>query len=299
MVSRALRALVTIALVLTARVADAAPRLSWSAPPGCPLAERVREAYRELSDGAANDTSVGASAAVRADGDRFALHLELSSDSGSSTLDLAAARCETLADVVALQMALAADAARVVAMPVATRGPFSRRVPMARLGIAGAAGVSVGPLPGAALGLRVLARLSLPFLGIEAGAGYLFPRSAHYGAPHEGVGADLDLTFGALRACSPRGEERVTLDVCAGANMGSLRATGSGLAPSFTTRQLWSAFTLSPGVTAALTPEIALHGEIEASLAVTRPEVHARNLDTLFVAERAGVSCWLGASASF
>jgi hypothetical protein len=101
-----------------------------------------------------------------------------------------------------------------------------------------------GSLPRAALGFAVGAGLRWSALELR-GAGIWLP--ARYGAVGDlgggTAGADIGLLAGSTSVCAPLRlrAETVELDVCAGGELGRLRATGTGVLRPYRKSRLWSA----------------------------------------------------------
>lgn len=94
--------------------------VQWEAPAGCPDAAAVRaRVVRLVGEAAAGAARLTARAAVRAEGGRWALDLELSGETGTGRRALAAARCDELAGAAALVIAIAVDPRAALAGPAA------------------------------------------------------------------------------------------------------------------------------------------------------------------------------------
>jgi hypothetical protein len=107
-----------------------------------------------------------------------------------------------------------------------------------------------GSLPNAALGVAVGAGLRWKVLELR-GTGLLLP--ARHGSVDTlgggAAGADIGLVAGSASACAPLGlqAKAVELDVCAGWELGRLRATGTGVLRPYRKSRLWSAARLDVG----------------------------------------------------
>ena len=90
--------------------------VQWDAPAGCPDGAAVRaRVVRLVGEEAARKARLTARAAVRAEGGRWALELELAGETGAGRRSLSAGRCEELAGAAALVIAIAVDPRAVLA----------------------------------------------------------------------------------------------------------------------------------------------------------------------------------------
>lgn len=90
--------------------------VQWDAPAGCPDGAAVRaRVVRLVGEEAARKARLTARAAVRAEGGRWALELELAGETGAGKRSLSAGRCEELAGAAALVIAIAVDPRAVLA----------------------------------------------------------------------------------------------------------------------------------------------------------------------------------------
>lgn len=90
--------------------------VQWDAPAGCPDGAVVRaRVVRLVGEEAARKARLTARAAVRAEGGRWALELELAGETGAGKRSLSAGRCEELAGAAALVIAIAVDPRAVLA----------------------------------------------------------------------------------------------------------------------------------------------------------------------------------------
>jgi hypothetical protein len=276
--------------------ASAAPVVTWDAPPGCPTVDRVLESFALMHVDAAKTEELEANGRVVREGDVFVLALSLRSGRASNDLQLSERRCETLADVVALELALAADS-RAVTSSMAARAPGTE--PGANRWVVGlAAGGASAWLPALAVGVQAAVAFDTSVLRLELDGSYFGPRNAYYGASAADAGARFDAFAGAVRVCSSAPRRGFGLGACAGFEAGGLRGVGFGLEPTYTSIGFWGALTASPVIRWAFGPALTLFAEAEMDIAVARPEFHARNLGTLFRPDEAGAALWLGAETS-
>jgi hypothetical protein len=154
-----------------------------------------------------------------------------------------------------------------------------------------------GSLPNATLGVAVGAALSWNVLELR-GAGLLLP--ARHGAVDDlgggAAGADIGLLAGSASVCAPLSlrAETVELGVCAGGELGRLRATGTGVLRPYRKSRLWSAARLDVAARWAV-PDSALSLEVlgTALVPLRRDEFILRDIGSVHHAQnvvaRAGV----------
>jgi hypothetical protein len=280
--------------------ADDLDGVSWEAPRACPTEADVRGAVRQWlpSEGGVDLRTIHVVARVKPHAVGFALDLSFESKSGSGHEMLVAARCQTLADIVALKVALAADP--VTALEATEAKPERRRAPVpTRYAVRLAGGVGFGPLPGAGPAVLLMASIVWQDARLELGAGYWFPKTAHF-VELPSVGADLSLVAAMARACATPRLGTVELPACAGLEIGDMRVTGFGVETVKTADRAWIAFVLGPAVAIPLSDQVFLWLEGDAVLAVVRPEGYGiRNLGTLYRPEIGAARAWVGLEVRF
>lgn len=86
--------------------------LTWDTPPSSPSADTVRQRVTTYATRAWDSapSTVHATATVRLEEGLYQLSLDMESASGSTSISLAHARCDPLADTTAIKVALAIDA---------------------------------------------------------------------------------------------------------------------------------------------------------------------------------------------
>lgn len=257
--------------------------LSWEAPAGCPGSEHVRMLVRAMSPGAPPRARVRARVAPRGSGFAEALEItvagvvEQRALEGETCLELA--RATALLVAIALDPIAAAEAldertqaggvpeppvalapderasGSPVATPVAGSADASRRRPEARgarprwrIDGNGVAGASWGAVPGAtglvgaALGVERRVDDALG-LRLALDGRYAIPTLASY-PDRPGLSAAFDLWALGPKGCLSPQARRLSLPVCAGVELGGLRARASGTADARTDRSPWVAATL-------------------------------------------------------
>lgn len=223
----------------------------------------------------------------------FTLDLTLETPSGESQEQLLAERCETLAGVVALKVALAADpGAWFEAASDAERDdarPWGVRL---------SAGLSQGVQPGVGPQLALTGSWQLEPAALELGVGYGLPNEAHYPS-HPEAGAKLDLFYGSARVCVLPNAGSVAFPICGGADVGVLRGEGFGLAQTSTSTQLFASLVIGPALRLPLSELVHLWLGLDALVPLVRPQYHVRNLDRLFRPEAIGARVQLGSELRF
>ncbi|MDC0723178.1 hypothetical protein [Nannocystis bainbridge] len=178
------------------------------------------------------------------------------------------------------------SASSTAAGPLAASTVPPRRRPGLALGFGAAAGV--GPSERFAAGLS--GHLSL----VWRPARLDLRGSGWFGSPlrdpaHPGVGATLQLAAGAVRGCPRLVRRTLALELCAGLELGRLRAEGVGLTASETSRGLWAAGLLAPGLQWRPLRWLVLGLEIEAVVAFTRRRYATRDGGEFYAVPPAGV----------
>jgi hypothetical protein len=287
-------ALIMSAWCSTAVHADAkAWSLQWSAPAGCPTQAVVRQTIEIWLAQAIepNDPSgIAVEARVQREPQGFVLALMLETPSGQAEEKLVAERCETLAGVVALKVALAADPG---AWFEAAREEERRR-----WGVRLAAGVSQGLQPGAGPQLALTGFYRFTYVQLELGAGYGLPNEARY-RDRPAIGASLDTLHAIARACALPDMGAVEFPICAGVDAGVMRGAGFGLRQTTTSVQPMLTLVVGPALRVPLGERVNAWFGLEALVPLVRPEYHVRNLDRLFVSERIAARVQLGAELNF
>jgi hypothetical protein len=294
-----------LALVARPSHADDLDGVTWEAPEACPTEAEVRGAVRQWlpSEGGVDLRTIHVVARVKPHATGFTLDLSFESKSGSGHETLVAARCQTLADIVALKVALAADP--VAALESTEAGPEQPRnrrrnapVPI-RYGVRLTGGVGFGPLPGAGPAAALLASVIWESARLELGAGYWFPKDAHF-VELPTVGADLSLAAAMFRVCATPRLGSVELPTCAGLEAGDMRGVGFGVDTVRAADRAWIAVVLGPAAAIPLSDQLFLWLEGDAVLGVVRPEGYGiRNLGTLYQPGIGAARVWAGLEMRF
>src|SRR5580698_4285969 len=160
--------------------------IAWDAPAACPDDAALQAAlhrWLELTPEGLENGAVQATARVTPHEGGWQLDLTLVSPGGRQEETLVTERCETLVEVVALKVALAADPTGLMrglqhartesSQPARTRDAMS-------LSVRPVFGLSAGILPGTADGVAAVGSLEGALWRVELGAQLWFPRSVAY-----------------------------------------------------------------------------------------------------------------------
>jgi hypothetical protein len=221
---------------------------------------------------------------------------------------LVAKRCASLADAMALKVALAIDPLALVDLvqapepadePRSARPPAARPSPEparspARLALRLSGGVGSGPLPGVAPHASVFGSILLSHFRLELGVTAAWGGLARYDALPS-IGADFEALWSTLNGCVVPRSGRWAFPLCAGLEAGAVRGTGFGASQPSSSAGLWGGVGFEPGVSFQLTRALSLLGQAAADVTLLRPEFHVRNLPTLYRPHGLG----LRASAGF
>jgi hypothetical protein len=276
-----------------AHASDVTWSFSWSAPPPCPNQQAVRatvEAWLARSIEPIDTHGIRVHARVEPKPDGFALDLTLESRSGRTQEQMVAARCETLAGVVALKVALAADpGAGFIASQPQPKSP-ARRV---GLSLRAASGVMYGVLPSLGAVLGGAGSLRFAHVALELGATYAFPSEVHHHEVHS-AGANVDLVSGSGRICLLQALAMLELLVCGGADAGRMRAHGFGLGSSRETREPWVALGFGPALRWPASRWFSGWFGVDALASIVRPTFQILNLGALYTPPAVGVRVQVG-----
>jgi hypothetical protein len=295
----------TLLLLVGPSRADELDGVSWRAPASCPNEAAVRNAVRqwlEASAGPVDFRAIHVVARVTPSAEGFALDLSFETKSGRGHETLVAVRCETLADIVALKVALAADPVGTIEASETPEEPkrLRKRPPEpTRYGVRVGVGAGFGPLPGVGPAGSLTASVMWRHARLELGGGYWFPKSARYEALPD-VGADFSLFAATFRVCAAPKLGQVEFPTCAGLEAGDMRGTGFGVANVESADRPWIAAVLGPALAIPLSEQLFLWLEGDALLGILRPQGYGvRNLGTLYRPEIGAARLWGGFEVRF
>lgn len=291
--------------------------IEWQAPAECPDAASVRATIERLlgksldSVGTSNVRATGTVANNQAGKWQLDVQLQVAEHVEEETL--VANKCTSLRDAMALKVALAIDPMAVVesVQPQPSSPPEPEPPPASspqprpatapdRFGLAVrfVGQVGLGPLPGATPGAGVFAALRSRRFRVELGAQAFWAGVARYEAPPE-VGADLEAYFGTVRGCVTPGAGDWLFPICAGPELGVMRARGFGVDETASANRLWGGVVVGPALQWRMTRRLSLWVEADLLLTVLTPEFYMRNLSSLYAPSRAGARAAVGFEANF
>jgi hypothetical protein len=146
-----------------------------------------------------------------------------------------------------------------------------------------AAGLGVGLFRGA---------WRLELTGTYAARALAYPEPA-------AIGARMLVAAGAVRGCGVPRWRRLEFPVCAGLELGLVRAVARGVAEPRPAGDLWIAAQLSPGLAWVPTRFLALTLALDVLVALRRPGFHVAGLGELARAEPVGLRPMVGLEARF
>lgn len=282
--------------------AQTSPEIAWQAPPGCPSPQQVRAAidrWLASSPETVDARAVRIEAQVTPDADGFALDLTLTSQSGVSRERLRAQRCDTLLDVVALKVSLAAsppgsttdtlpparprieDPGASAPADVPAAGPVAPPLDSALFALRVTGGAAFGALPGIAAALGLSGGLQWDVLRIELGVAYGLPRELRY-RERPNTGAQFQLLSGLAQLCATLGPRIVEIPLCAVVELGVLHGRSVGTAPADNGTPMWGAAGIATGIRLAVAGPLWAALELHALAAFTRAHFRLSNMPELF-----------------
>ena len=206
--------------------ANAAPRLHWQAPAGCPSSAELKlavERWLNKTSEPIDPRGLLVDARVEQDRGQWRLTLVIESASGRSREQLRARDCSTLLDAVGLKVMLAASTFRAKPPPKAgtpegLHEPATPRRSELHASARVTGGLAFGVLPefGPLLALAGVVRWTR--LRLELAVWYAPPQAAWYAAPST-VGANFQLLSAQLRACVSALTGRLEVPSCLGAGI--------------------------------------------------------------------------------
>jgi hypothetical protein len=241
-------------------VGSASGPIDWSAPLECPSERVVNEQARDLADDPIAFEHASFGAVVVRSGGRFRARVRALDDASAKYRDFADESCETVADAVALFVAVSTDGQ-------AARVPIERRRHRVKLGLGAAVGAEWGALPGLTGGVRPSFSIAYGAFAAELRGDYWIPRRAD----RDEVEVAIDAGMAGALACGVPEWGRVQLPICGGAEIGVLRARPRGLDRDDTRLRTWAAVVASVRVRVRIAPRVALTAGPELAVPFLRP----------------------------
>jgi hypothetical protein len=304
--------------------------LRWEAPPGCPDEASVRGDVAGMLDEARPDAASFDARISESDGQGMSLQLATHwADGREDERTLEAGSCEELTDAAVLLIAISLDAiatagtvrdhgwdrrstaapepeTETVPEPVPVPAPAPDRKaadppppppppPPSPLtfGIRPVFVADWGSLPRLAPGAGLDLSVTWKLLRAELAAVYLPPQRATRSDVQK-QGAWVELGAVAPRVCVTPTTGAVSFPVCAGIEMGAMRARGIGTVLSVPGHQFWAAATGGPTLIWAFIPRLAMAIGLDIVVPITRPDVVTANLDVLHSPESVALRPHLG-----
>lgn len=292
-------------------------QVRWRGPQGCPDKDAVRDALeRGDAEAAPDDARVSVEAEIRATDDRrWSMDAEVASPTGRERRSWIADDCATitrlLVVIVGSALARAHEQAPADAAPPkppeptppqparptrdATPEPTSIAEPRtrARTGVALriSTGIESGGLPVVGPALAGGVSILRPRWRVDASALWVLPRGTQLEGGN-GAGARLQLAAASLRGCARFGRD-VEIPLCAGAELGAVVGTGTGVDAPQDDRVLWAAALLGTGVRVPVRRRISLVLDTQLAIPLGRPRFELRDLGTVYRA-RTGARALFG-----
>ncbi len=265
------RVLVIALCTLLAARAEADPIVWTGACDGGPALARAIEEQRGSPLVAAEGFRVEVDVVAS---DEQVASIDLVTADGIDHRDVRARDCATLVDAIALMVVLAFGEApspevsdailptpQPIPAPPAVEEAPPGRAPApsigARVRVGGIAGT--GALPGFGLGATGAASLQRSWLGLE---GVLAVHPAR-----ETLGAEVELFTGALHGCGRLG----AFDLCAGAALGRMTATGMSVPEPREATRRWSAIEAGARWRRSVTDRLGIVVAVDGQVALDRP----------------------------
>lgn len=308
--------------------------LDWSAPLECPTHEDLRaQVHRSLPPTSKPLAPLHAVVRVAAAQDGYVVHLRIE---GHGRRTLEAESCAEAMDATALIIAMAIDDAPPAAIPAAQPEPSPEPTtglvpsqpnaaqptrpsvkptaqesganpppvdqptptPTPTIQITGrlAGGLGVGPLPSAGLTMAAAAGLGGHGWRAELALGMWPATSGRLAArPDVGVGARL-WSVGA-RGCGVPTRATLSFPLCAGLDVGRVRAAGEGDIASRVAFSPWIAFVAGAGATWWWSRFVGIGARVDGHISLRRPRFHTEPQATpIHEASLVGLQALLGLS---
>jgi hypothetical protein len=276
-----------------------ASELSWEGAPGCADREPLLfELERALGKPLAEAGELTFHVSVESSGARVRARVRVDDAESGGAGDervLEAASCPELTDTLAVALSLAIGRSESASAPepslARSATPPGTREAAVAAGVDTSAAenavddeagsgprpsayalvvADVGSLPHPAFGAGLGVELSWARLRVQLGAAMFLPQRAEWAAGSD-VGADLGLTIGIARACTPAlssASRAFTVPVCGGIELGRMDGVGYGVLAARSREILWIAPRAEVGLAWAL-PDTRLR--LETSLGAVLP----------------------------
>lgn len=258
--------------------------IEWRGPAECPSGDDVRTAVEAIVGPFGEDPSrrLRVAGVTAREGTAYVLQLEVDTGGAVATRRFEAPRCDELLAPVVVVVALAVDLTAaassdeptpepppVVSPPIAEPvapprdAPPPRTIspkpptsgPRTRALLGASTGLDVGHLPGVGAALEVELGVVRGRGRAELGVVHLFARD------HDrtrGTGGTFAATNAVARGCAELGRRKLLVPICAGIELGSIRASGRGVSDTDEANHLWFALAAGAGVAWVPHPRVAI-----------------------------------------
>jgi hypothetical protein len=294
-------------------------QIDWDAPAGCPDAAEVRARIDEFAEpGGARRSGAIVQGEVREDEGRWALTLMLDIPEGRARRTLDGDNCEVVTDAAALIVAVMLDPQTVLedlvrepeAEPALEEAPAPKPTPKTTprptqprerkvRGIIGIAGTGTfEALPRFGGGLLATAGIDSRYVRAEAVTTYDAPQLRLIDQEAR-AGAVFDVWTVGARGCGVARVRTLVFPVCAGVELGSLRARGEGLDIGRRVSLLHARATVGGGLSWSATRWLELRAEVAGLITLSPWRVVIDDLGEVHRSRPVGVRAALGFAAVF
>lgn len=277
---------------LTGSTASARPpTVTWRAPATCPEARAIEAMVQRSVEPDSEPAIRHVQAQITRVADGYEMVLSLHTAAAIHQKRFVADLCSSLVEVLSLELGFSSWSGPGAAL---------EHIPKAALRwglhVGGDVRTSPSPMPSAGLTLGVF--LSRMRLRAELRASYALPRELRYRSPRE-VGGRFE-SFGAeARGCYTVPLGPVALPLCAGAEIGALRARGVGVSPASTATRLAAGVFVGPALQVPIAGPVAAWFELVGVVQLIIPRFGVRNLPPLYQPGRLGLRGGLGIMFTF
>ena len=289
--------LVLLHLASAKAVAASEVVIEWTAPAECPdHAELVSRVEQALGD--AVTANLTASARVTRAADSFSARLRITSAAGFAERTLEGARCDIVADSVALVIAMSAPRSAGPKPAPSNVSPVGATMPGLTFRLSAHGTASIGTLPRIGLGVGgTLALEALSALRLELGGTYYVPQIATF------TGVEAGAHFSALRVgargCGLWAIRPLDLGACLGAQLQRIEGKGFGGAVPRSGAALYLGPSVGVFVRLHVWRSLAVHVAADAVWFFTRQRFVFGGLGPLFQPARSSFQVFIGPEVQF
>ena len=285
-----------------ALLALATLRVDWDAPPACPSAADLEARVVALVPPGEERLLVATvDAQVKKEPLRWRASLEVTVPQGRTRREVVGRTCEELTDAVALLVAATLDPVGARRQLSGTRDGPPKPPPRSRKvrGIVGIAGTGTfAALPRFGGGLLGSAGIDTRYVRAEAVTTYEAPQLRLLDS-EVGAGAVFDLWTVGARGCGVGRVQTLVIPVCAGVEVGRLRARGEGLEAGRRIRLTHARVAVGAGLAWSATRWLEVRADVAGLVTLTPWRVVIEDLGELHRSRPVGVRAGLGFAALF